>query len=104
MVRALDGDSTMTSVVPWPSGDAALAFAPLFLAAAARVPVPAFAVAFAVVVLAGTLFPSLLPRHDHPTVPSGQTPPHSCKPSTPSGVFPPVRRNSPEILTSPVEP
>src|SRR5579859_1194336 len=69
MVRALDGDSTMTSVVPWPSADPALAFAPPVLAPAARGLLPVFA--FVVVVLGGTLFPSLLPRHDHPTVPSG---------------------------------
>src|SRR6266496_1292376 len=62
IVRALDGDSTMTSLVPWPSPAAAFAFAPppLFFEAAA---------AFAVVVLAGTLFPSLHPRRDRLAVP-----------------------------------
>ena len=48
MVRAFDGDSTMTSLVP-----------PLLFAFEA---VPAFA--FAVAFLAGTLFPSWNPRRD----------------------------------------
>ncbi len=58
MVRAFEGDSTMTSLVPWPSPVSALdGLAPR---------VPAFGVApavvFVVAVLAGTLFPSLHPR------------------------------------------
>src|ERR1700722_10945969 len=74
MVRALDGDSTMTSLVPWPSPVAALALdplgalvPPLLLALAAPVGPPAFV--FAVSVLAGTLFPSSHPRRDRHTVP-----------------------------------
>jgi hypothetical protein len=50
MVLALEGDSTMTSLVP-----------PLLLTFEA---VPVFAFAFAVAFLAGTLFPSCNPRGD----------------------------------------
>src|SRR5271166_4479393 len=74
MVRALDGDSTMTSLVPWPSLAAALA-----LVVPAWLPPPplafetfeavAAAFVFAVSVLAGTLFPSLHPRCARLTVP-----------------------------------
>jgi hypothetical protein len=65
MVRALDGDSTMTSLVPLPPLAAAVGLVapPLFAFAA----VAAFV--FAVVVLAGTLFPSSHPRRDRLTVP-----------------------------------
>src|SRR5580704_5285872 len=74
MVRALDGDSTMTSLVPWPLPAVALAFdplgalvPPLLLALAAPAGLPALL--FAVSVLAGTLFPSSHPRRDRHTVP-----------------------------------
>src|SRR5271157_523445 len=74
MVRALDGDSTMTSLVPWPPVAAALALVvpaltpPPLLALAAFEAVAA-AFVFAVSVLAGTLFPSSRPRRDRLTVP-----------------------------------
>jgi hypothetical protein len=78
MVRAFDGDSTMTSLVPWP-------FAGTVLRRAAVVPLPLVALAvvaafvLVVLVLAGTLFfPSSHPRRDRLTVPRGHTPPHSC--------------------------
>src|SRR5271157_593813 len=67
MVRALDGDSTMTSLVPWPPVAAALA-----LVVPALTPPPLLALAafvFAVSVLTGTLFPSSHPRRDRLTVP-----------------------------------
>ena len=63
MVRAFDGDSTMTSLVPWPSPAAARALAvpallpPLVPAFDGAFAAPAVAAAFvlAVSVLAGTL-------------------------------------------------
>src|SRR6266852_3654518 len=66
MVLALDGDSTMTSLVPRPppAVDLVLAVAallPPLLALLALAVVPAF-------VLAGTLFPSSHPRRDRLTV------------------------------------
>ena len=71
MVRALDGDSTMTSLVPWPLAAAVLPPAalvpPPLLALAALAVAAAFV--FAVSVLAGTLFPSSHPRRDRLTVP-----------------------------------
>ena len=82
MVRALDGDSTMTSLVPRPSPVTAaplLALAPpprLALAALVALAVVA-AFVFAVSVLAGTLFPSSHPRRDRPHGTRGHTPPHS---------------------------
>src|SRR3954454_8932835 len=70
MVLALDGDSTMTSLVPPPLAVAPLlALAPVVRAAfaaalAAPAAVPVFV--FAVPVLGGTLFPSSHLRHDRP--------------------------------------
>jgi hypothetical protein len=49
MVRALEGDSTITSLVP----------PPLLLAGLVAGPVPVFVFVFAVAVLAGTLLPVL---------------------------------------------
>src|SRR5271165_3213647 len=74
MVRALDGDSTMTSLVPWPPVAAALALVVTALAPPPLLALVAFAAvaaafAFAVSVLTGTLFPSLHPRCDRLTVP-----------------------------------
>src|ERR1700756_2685256 len=68
MVRAFDGDSTMTSLVPRPSAGtvlprAAVALLPLVALAV----VPAFVLV--VSVLAGTLFPSSHLRRDRLTVP-----------------------------------
>src|SRR5947209_9554388 len=68
MVRALDGDSTMTSLVPpplpgapWPAPVLRAAFGGALAAPAA---VPVFV--FAVPVLGGTLFPSSHLRRDRP--------------------------------------
>src|ERR1700744_4470670 len=86
MVRALDGDSTMTSLVPWPlpvevAAVFALAPLPLFaplrglaalvlVFAALLAPLAPLAVLVVlVVVLAGTFFPSSPPRRDRLTVP-----------------------------------
>src|SRR5258705_7666989 len=77
MVLALDGDSTMTSLVPRPSAGAALPRAAVVLLPLVALAVVA-AFVFAVSVLAGTLFPSSHPRRDRLTVPRGHTPPHSC--------------------------
>src|SRR5262249_8399515 len=79
MVRAFDGDSTMTSLVPRPSPVTA---APLLAPLTALAPPPRPALAGALValavdpafvlvvsVLAGTLFPSSNPRRDRLTVP-----------------------------------
>src|SRR5438067_8882389 len=79
MVLALDGDSTMTSLVPRPSPVTAaplLALAPPALALVPLAVVPALV--FVVSVLAGTLFPSSHPRRDRPHGTRGHTPPHSC--------------------------
>jgi len=84
MVLALDGDSTMTSLVPRPSPVTAapllvLALPPRPALAGALVALAVVAAfVFAVSVLAGTLFPSSHPRRDRLTVPRGHTPPHSC--------------------------
>src|SRR5690349_24997674 len=69
MVRAFEGDSTMTSLVRRPSAGtvlprAAAVLLPLVVLAV----VPAFVLV--VSVLAGTLFPSSYPRRDRLTVPA----------------------------------
>src|SRR5208282_2683435 len=72
MVRALDGDSTMTSLVPWPSVAATLPPVVLVLPpplAFETFEAVAAAFVFAVAVLAGTLFPSSHSRRDRLTVP-----------------------------------
>ena len=76
MVLALDGDSTMTSLVPWPSAGAALPRAAVVLLPLVALAVVA-AFVFAVSVLAGTLFPSSYPRRDRPYGTRGHAPPHS---------------------------
>src|SRR6266513_1808157 len=78
MVLALDGDSTMTSLVPRPSPVTAaplLALAPPALALVPLAVVPALV--FVLSVLAGTLFPSSHPRRDRPHHTAGHGPPHS---------------------------
>src|ERR1700761_6401798 len=77
MVRALDGDSTMTSLVPPPplaGAVAAAAARPPVLALAAVRPFPVFGLA--VPVLAGTLFPSSPSRQ--PSSVSAVVAPFSC--------------------------
>ena len=73
MVLALEGDSTMTSLVPWPLPAAALALVvpallpPLLLAVLALAAVAAFVLV--VSVLAGNALPVFASRRDRPTVP-----------------------------------
>jgi len=68
MVRAFDGDSTMTSLVPRPfAGTVLPRAAVVLLPLVALAVVPAFVLV--VSVLAGTLFPSSHPRRDRLTVP-----------------------------------
>src|SRR6266705_1685170 len=100
MVWDLDGDSTMTSLVPWPSPAAALALlAPALAVPAWPLPVrPALAGAlaalavaaafvFVVSVLAGTLFPSSHPRRDRLRYPWSRAA-LQLQPSARFGVFP----------------
>src|SRR6266446_6584895 len=97
MVRALDGDSTMTSFVPWPSPAAAPALmAPALMAPAPLALAAAAAFVFAVSVLAGTLFPSSHPRRDRLRYPWSRAA-LQLQPSVRFGVFPHVRRTTPQI-------
>jgi hypothetical protein len=81
MVLALDGDSTMTSLVPRPSPVTAAPLLALAPPALAGVLVPLAVVAafvFVASILAGTLFPSSHLRRGRPHGTRGHTPPHSC--------------------------
>ena len=101
MVLALDGDSTMTSFVPWPLPAAALVLV------LALLPPPLFAFEVlltspAAFVLAGTLFPSLHLRRNRRPYPWSHAAPQ-LKPSSRFSVFPRALLQTRLILLPQVE-